>query len=148
MMGLDRFKDVLLNIEFLLEHRRRLTPQPGTAALALPWVVPHLQRRIETYEDIESFFDRWQGMLGTAVIEDPPQTFDGQRSSSGLTPATTPHAIVQRELSRTMTIRSDGSVPLDPHDFNGAKCVGNIAASSINQLWCDLMALRFSADTA
>jgi hypothetical protein len=47
-----------------------------------------------------------------------------------------------------MTIRSDGSVPLDPHDFNGAKCVGNIAASSINQLWCDLMALRFFADTA
>ena len=27
----------------------------GTAALAMPWIVPRIQRRLETYEDIESF---------------------------------------------------------------------------------------------
>jgi hypothetical protein len=148
MMGFDRFKDVLLNIEYLLERRHRLTRQPGTAALALPWVVPHLQRRLETYEDIESFFDRWQAMLGTAVIHDPQATVDGQSSLFGLTPAITPHRNLQRERARTMTIRSDGSVPLDLHNFNGTVSVGNIAAMGIQQLWRNLLMLRFPADAA
>lgn len=145
MMGFDRFKEVLLNIEYLLEHRRKLTSQPGTAAFALPWVVPHLQRRLETYEDIDSFYDRWQAMLGTVVIDDPSPNSDGSPSQTELTPAITPQRVVQRDLARTMTILCDGSVPPHPHDFSGANCVGNAEASSIQNLWRDLLAQRFSA---
>lgn len=143
MMGCDRFKEVLLNIDYVLEHRRQLTSQPGTAALALPWVVPHLQRRIETYEDIDSFFDRWQAMLGTAVIEEP-----GDGSHSGLTPATTPQRVVQRDLARTMTILSDGSLPMDPNDFTGSNTLGNAQSATIESLWAQLLSQRFARPDA
>jgi hypothetical protein len=139
MMGCDRFRDVLENIEYLIQRRRRLTPQAGSAAIALPWVVPHLQRRAETYEDIDTFFDRWQHMLGTAVIEDPPTT---DPRPIGLTPAATPQRIVRRDALRRMTILCDGSVCLRDVDFTGANAVGNISDRPITDLWRGLHATR------
>jgi hypothetical protein len=132
MMGLDRFRDVLANMEYLIEHRRRLTAQAGTSAMALPWVVPHLQRRAETYEDIDTFFDRWQHTLGTVVIDDPPA--DDVRPI-GLTPAVTPSHVLQRDALRRMTILCDGRVPLRDLDFSGDESAGSIARQSISEIW-------------
>jgi hypothetical protein len=142
MMGVDRFKDVLLNIEFLLQHRRKLTNQPGSAAFALPWIVPHIQRCSATYEDIDSFFDRWQHMLGTAVIEDLIAP-DGKPCDHGLTPAITPQRVIDRDLGRTLTILCDGSVPIHPRDFTGDDAVGSAADQLIEQLWPSLLGRRF-----
>ncbi|MHC4991920.1 MAG: radical SAM protein, partial [Planctomycetota bacterium] len=74
MHGEDAFRDVLQSLESLVQHRRQLTSdpasQPGAAAsLALPWVVPRLLRCTTTIDDVESFFDRWQHLLGCAVLE-------------------------------------------------------------------------------
>ena len=131
MMGIDRFKDVLINIDYLLQHRRRLTAQAGTSAFALPWIVPHLQRRVETFEDIDTFFERWQHTLGTAVIDGPPP-FD---TSDSLTPALTPARVTERDRGQCMTIFCDGSVPIDEWDWPCNHSAGNIAHGSLRDLW-------------
>jgi hypothetical protein len=143
MMGCDRFKDVLMNIEYVLQRRQRLTSQPGTAAIALPWVVPHLQRCAETYEDIDSFFDRWQHTLGCAVIADPPIGESGVRNRFSLTPAVTPRTVIERDLATTLTILCDGSIPVDPVDLSGANCAGNVADQPLMDLWSAALASRF-----
>jgi hypothetical protein len=139
MMGVDRFRDALMNLEYLINNRRRLTPQKSTAAMALPWVVPHLQRRAETYEDIDTFFDRWQGTLGACVIDDPPA---GDSRAIGLTPAVTPPRMQRREALRRMTILCDGRVPLHDLDFTGNHCAGNIMHTVASDLWQTLRAQR------
>jgi hypothetical protein len=142
MMGVDRFKEVLLNIEYVLEHRRKLTNQPGSAAFALPWIVPHIQRCSATHEDIDPFFDRWQHMLGTVVIEELTAP-DGSPCDHGLTPALTPQRVIDRDLGRTFTMLCDGSVPVLPRDFTGAKVVGNVGSQTVDELWRSLLARRF-----
>lgn len=130
MMGIDRFKDVLLNIEYLSEHRTKLTDHAGTSSFALPWIVPHLQRCTDTYEDVDSFFDRWQHTLGCAVIVGvPPFAHDD------LAPAITPRRVRDRQLRRSMTILCDGKVVPDQWDWLGKRDVGNIREISLAELW-------------
>ncbi len=142
MMAIERFKDVLLNIDYLVSNRRRFTEHSGAAAFALPWIVPHLQRRAETYEDIDTFFDRWQHTLGTAVIDDPPP---GDPRSIGLTPAVTPLRVRQREAMRRLTILSDTSVPIMDMDFGEGANLGQIGEHSIGDHWRTLREQRARA---
>lgn len=135
MMGVDRFKDVLLNMDYVLRRRRALTAQAGTAAIALPWLVPHLQRRLETYEDIDSFFDRWQRTLGTAVLEAPPQP-------DALTPAAPPQRVLDHEARRCLTILSDGSASRTHNDFSGGDIVGKAPDNELRTLWAAALLRR------
>jgi hypothetical protein len=136
MMGVDRFKEVLCNIDYLVSHRHRLTEHDGTMGFALPWVVPHLQRREQTYEDINSFYDRWQHTLGAAVIADPPRRKDGTLwLDDSLTPAVTPTHVMEHDRRRCMTILCDGSVPIDWSDFTGNECIGSIPERCLPDLW-------------
>ena len=114
---------------------------PGS--IALPWIVPRLQRRFETYEDIESFYDRWMMDLGTAVIESPPPFVPqpGQPTDS-LIPAITPARVMRHELSRRMTIYCDGSVPVSELDVAGENCIGNVRDASLFDLWQQLTCQR------
>jgi hypothetical protein len=104
VMGRDGFETVLGNIDYLVNNRRRLTEHPPAAALALPWIVPRIQRRAETLEEIDGFFERWQGALGTAVI-DPASA-----GADGLLPAEIPPRVRADDARHTMTVRADGSV--------------------------------------
>lgn len=131
MHGVDRFKDVLMAIEHLIQNRRRLTSHPGSIGFAMPWIVPHLQRRRETYEDIDSFFDRWQHMLGTAVIEGPPP---GDPEPDTLAPAVTPDRVRRRDMMTSLFIRCDGRVAADPWNPN-APVIGDVNETSIAALW-------------
>lgn len=106
MMGCDRFGEVLENIQFLLEHRCRLTDHAPAAAFALPWLVMRMQRCAETYNDIESFFDRWQHVLGTAVIEGWP---GGIAKGDSIDAAVTPPQVETRARRRRVVVLSDGT---------------------------------------
>ena len=143
MMGCDRFRDVLLNLEHILARRTRLTPHEGLAAIATPWIVPRLQRRAETIDDLESFFDRWMLSLGSAVIE-PPPPFDLTAGHAGdtLLPAGRPPRVAWRELTSRMVILSDGGVPISEMDIRGENVVGNIDDAPLTDLWRDLIAAR------
>ncbi|MHC4589258.1 MAG: zf-TFIIB domain-containing protein, partial [Planctomycetota bacterium] len=98
--GRKNFEKILANIDYLVNNRRRLTDHPPGAALALPWIVPRIQRRAETFEDIDGFFDRWQASLGTAVI-DPPA-----HSTDSLLPAETPARVREDDARHTITVRA------------------------------------------
>jgi hypothetical protein len=138
MMGCDRFKDVLLNIEYLVERRERLTQHSANAAFALPWIVPHLLRCEETYEDIDTFFDRWQHTLGCAVIDGPATVTSGE----GLAPAITPKQVLNRDAGRTLAVLCDGSVLLDSNDFACAKPAGNTHNNTLSEIWSRMRQLN------
>ena len=148
MMGLDLFKTVLMNIDWLIQHRTRLTNHPGSAAFALPWIVPHLQRRAETYEDIDTFYDRWQHALGTVVVDDPPRINGMLHFPDSLTPALTPPQVIQRNLRTTMLILSDGSVSRDWRDCTGTNVLGSVVDESIAAIWHQHQHREFDLKTA
>ena len=139
MMDFDRFKETLQNLEYLKSIRNILVDHGPLNSIALPWIVPRLQRRFETYEDIETFYDRWMIELGTAVIESPPPFAPqpGQPADS-LIPAITPAQVMRHELSRRMTILCDGGVPVSELDITGENCIGNVNQQSVNDLWQQL----------
>ena len=143
MMGCDRFREVLLNLEHIINRRIRLTPHEGLAAIATPWIVPRLQRRAETIDDLESFFDRWMLSLGCAVIE-PPPPFDPtpHHPADKLLPAGRSPHVAWRELTSRMVILSDGSVPISEMDIRGENIVGTINDRPLSDLWHDLIAAR------
>ncbi|MDY7108764.1 MAG: 6-hydroxymethylpterin diphosphokinase MptE-like protein [Planctomycetota bacterium] len=143
MLGVDRFKDVLLNMQYILDHRRHLAGPAGTGGLALPWLVPRLRRCAQTYEDLESFYERWQHMLGTAVIEAPPP-FPRNAGWPGdeLSEAVTPSRVMHRETLRRMTIFSDGSVPVSELDLHCERSAGNVAVAPVHDVWRSLVERR------
>lgn len=146
MMGCDRFAEVLQSMDYALNRRRNLTPQTGLSAIALPWFVPRIMRCVETIEDIDSFFDRWQHALGTCVIEGKPQ-YKGRDESNDISdnellPAVTPRKVVERELRSRMTIFSDGSVPIDELDLAGHEVAGNVHETSLDDIWRQLYQQR------
>jgi hypothetical protein len=138
MMGLDgeHFKRALMNIEYLVHHRRKLTAHRGAAGFALPWIVPHIQRRLETHEDIDTFFDRWQHTLGCVVIEGPSRL----DPPDSLAPAVTPPRVLDRDARRSLTILCDGAVPLHYLDWTGGNALGNTTSNTLKNLWNELQA--------
>jgi hypothetical protein len=143
MMGEDHFKAVLVNIQHLVRNRRVLTDAAGSSGFALPWIVPRLQRRAETYEDIDTFFDRWQHLLGTVVLEPPPPYAPNDACPADtLAEAVTPAKVVDHMLRRRMTILSDGSVPVSELDRPGVVSAGNVGATALEDVWAALVAAR------
>jgi len=142
MHGVDRFTGVIAGIERMFAARRVLAGQGG-GAQALPWIVPRLQRRVESYEDIDGFFDRWQHVLGTAVLEGPPP-FDASPETpvDPLASARAPGRAMYRELLRRMVVFSDGTVPVSELDLRGERIFGSVDRVPLLQLWRDLVARR------
>ena len=146
MHGVDRFRDALAGIERVFAHRVELSSS-GAAALASPWIVPRLQRRHESYEDIDGFFDRWQHLLGTPVLEGAPPREDGAPPEASdarppLASARAPFAAMWREMLRRMLVLSDGTVPLSEFDFRGERIFAHVDRGPLLGIWRDLVARR------
>ncbi len=151
VMGDDKFEHVLRSIEYLAERRTKLTDHAGTAGFALPWIVPVIQRRRETLEDIDTFFDRWVHVLGTAVIEGPPPWDPASTGADGhLIPVTPPRHVRDRDAMETMTILCDGSVPVDLRDIGASAIAGRVTAErdSLLSAWRALIAARKNCSNA
>lgn len=143
MHGVDGFGRVFANLERVLGMRRYLAGPAGGGAHAVPWIVPRLQRRIESYEDIDPFFDRWQHLLGTAVIEGvPPVDATPEVPVDRLASARAPAKVMFRELLRRMTVLSDGTVPLGELDVRGEQAFASVDRAPLLQIWRDLVARR------
>jgi hypothetical protein len=146
MHGIDRFRDALENIERVFSRRIALAGS-GAAAFAVPWIVPRLQRRHESIEDIDGFFDRWQHLLGTSVIEGAPPRDEGDPTIPGdarpaLASARAPSAATWREMLRRMLVLSDGTVPLSELDLRGERIFGHVDRTPLLALWRDLVMRR------
>lgn len=143
MHGVDRYTDVVASIERALGARRHLAGAGGSAAHAVPWIVPRLQRRVESYEDIDSFFDRWQHLIGTPVIEGPaPFEPSPEHPPDPLASARAPSRAMWREMLRRMLVLSDGSVPLSELDLRGDRIFAHVDRGPLLGLWRDLVARR------
>jgi len=143
MHGVDRYADVVASIERALGARRHLAGAGGSAAHAVPWIVPRLQRRVESYEDIDSFFDRWQHLIGTPVIEGPaPFEPSPEHPPDPLASARAPSRAMWREMLRRMLVLSDGSVPLSELDLRGDRIFAHVDRGPLLGLWRDLVARR------
>lgn len=143
LMGVDRFNELLARFGQLLAGRRHVSGAAGRDAIMLPWVCPRLQRRVESHEDVDPFFEHWSRMLGTALI-DGPIPFDPtpERPSDPLASAKVPPRVAYRELHRRMTIYSDGSVPVSELDLHGERCIGSVDKAPILDLWRSLVQRR------
>jgi len=96
-----------------------------------------IQRCAEMYEDIDSFFDRWQHMLGVALIEEPPAQSNSIICPDSLTPALTPPQVIKRDELRSMTILCDGTIPHGD--------IANFSANSLKAAWQQLVTQRQTA---
>ena len=129
--GFDGHEIAVSGMHHLVTHRRRLTDHSPTAALALPWIVPRMARRPETLDEIDGFFERWQANLGAVMIDPQP---DDVPAESALLPVVVPRTVRLDEDRHTMTVLSDGSVPVDGHTPD-ADVVGTIADAPVAELW-------------
>ena len=143
MHGVDRFRQVIDNIQRVFLARTHLSGPNDAAGFAVPWIVPRLQRRVETLEDIEAFFDRWQHTLGTPVLEGaPPHDPSPEMPADGLASARAPSRVMFREMLRRMQVLADGSVPLSELDLRGERIFAHVERAPLLQIWRDLVARR------
>ncbi|MFO0827423.1 MAG: 6-hydroxymethylpterin diphosphokinase MptE-like protein [Phycisphaerales bacterium] len=143
MMGVDRYADVVANLERLVVRRRHVAGPAGWEAFAMPWVCPRLMRCVESYEDLDPFFDKWSRLLGTPLLEGPVPFDDSpEHPADTLASARVPHRVAYRELHRRITVLSDGSVPTSELDLAGESSVGNVDSTPILDLWRSLVNRR------
>ena len=128
IMGTDALERVQHNILYLLEHR---TSAADGSGLPRPWIVPRITRCDATYEEIESFYDRWLMLAGAAVIDPLPEAQPDER----IKPLPVPASAIRRDLRLMMTILSDGTVPISGRDLTPKRHVGSITDTSLGELW-------------
>jgi len=133
LMGIDRVTHVRGNLDALAKRR---TGAAGT--LRLPWIVPRLTRCDTVYEQIERFYDHSLMHLGAAVIDALPKPLPGDR----IEPLPRPEAAAHRHDLETMTILSDGSIPLADTDLRAEHPIASAARDSIPDAWRRLTAAR------
>lgn len=140
------FETVVANLERLIAGRRLMgAPShiPPELAPGLPWIVPRIERRTETIDEIPNFFERWRQRLGTAVIDGPtrwPESFGVELDALSPT-APPPHRDRVVAFGR-MSILSDGSIPESETDLAGSRCVGRVGDRPLLDLWNDVIAAR------
>lgn len=74
--------------------------------LPRPWIVPRIERRDETYADIESFYHRWLMSCGACVIDPPREGFADQRIER----LPVPPRVAAFERRATLDVDADGTV--------------------------------------
>lgn len=136
--GIDLFDQVRANLERVIESRRMFggVDSDRDRAYGLPWIVPRIERREETIDEIPEFFERWRGRLGVAVIDAAvgwPEHLD--LGSDGLLATRAPDRYRRFLAATRLTVLSDGSVPLDERDLTGSEIVGRVQDQPLRKLW-------------
>jgi len=124
VMGEDRFKQALENVQLLFNRR----------AHAVPWIVPKLVKTAETFGDLEGFFDKWVHFAGHAIIEGP-RCGCGLMPDLGVAPMTPPDRGPCRQLGKRMNIHSDGVVAQCDQDWLGRGALGDAKIALLEDIW-------------
>jgi hypothetical protein len=154
MHGRDGFDRVMAALDALVAARRPLDAAGGLAALAVPWIVPRMQRRPETIDELEAFHDFWQRRLGTAVLEpawpDDAAICGGvmleeSKGDRPILPLDTPPGVLRRERDGRMRILADGTIPRDDRDRRGVTAVATVPHLPLPDAWSRLQRARREA---
>jgi hypothetical protein len=129
LMGLDALDRVLENMRWLLEN------QPATR------VVPAFVKCRANVHEMESFYDRWLRVCGSAVVEGPT-TGAGLIDDIGVIDMAPPKRVACRQLLGRMTVLGDGTVPRCDQDWLGRDAVGHVADEALDVLWARLQEVR------
>ncbi len=133
-MGTDGFKRVLNNIEWIFNERLRRTESNKHARGATPWLVPSMVKTAETLPEMEGFFDKWTHYMGHALIE-PACDGCGLMPAQSPVPMEPPDRRACLQLSRRMSILSDGTVARCDQDWLGRAPIGDTRAQTLLEIW-------------
>lgn len=128
LMGHDGYDRVMNNIQWLL-NERRVAGRGG-----LPWIVPRMVKTRENVEELNPFFDRWMYYCSHAVIEGAT-TGCGLMEDQAVINMAPPRRFGCRQLSRRMTVHSDGKVVLCDQDWLGRAVVGDVREQRLSEIW-------------
>jgi len=142
----DGFAKIIRNMQSLFNLRKdrdkkALVAGSEPSGEKLPWFVPRLIKTNDTIDDMETFFDRWLSYGCHPVIEPATQ-------GCGLAPQLSPVRMdppgrfACRQISRRMTIHSDGRVAQCDQDWLGRASAGDATYIPLVDLWQKLRTLR------
>ncbi|MFM1832960.1 MAG: hypothetical protein RLZZ461_1276 [Planctomycetota bacterium] len=148
------FERVNENLERLIAGRRVLESSmpiprelPAEIRLALPWIIPRIQRRDETIDEIPEFFERWRRRLGCAVIDGRIRWRRDLGDPLDRLSPTQPPVRADRLVAATrMTILSDGTVPISETDPLGDDLIGRVGDRPLRDLWRQVVEERRELD--
>ncbi|MBL4701374.1 MAG: SPASM domain-containing protein [Phycisphaeraceae bacterium] len=131
------FKHITDNLQGLLNERNRRWQSPEyDIQPGVPWIIPHLIKVADNLKDMETFFDRWMHYTQQAVIL-PSQEGCGLMPHLGPVQMAPPTRFACRQISRRITILSDGTVAQCDQDWQAKAPLGSLAKEtlSLSQLW-------------
>jgi hypothetical protein len=129
VMGGDHHAQVVANIEWLLNNRKRFGKP------LMPWIVPRFVKTAANVHELELFFDRWSYYCGHAVIESPA-TGCGSTADLAVMDMSPPRRRSCRQLGHRMTVHSDGAVALCDQDWRGG------SSASLSDGWKRIAEVR------
>ena len=157
MHGADSHARVVANVERLIAGRRLLgteTPLPAEVPPelrpGLPWIVPRIERRVESIGELPEFFERWRRRLGSAVVDGPIRWPKELRGDPDPLSETHPPRRADRLVATTrLTILADGGVPVSETDPMAHDLVGRVGDRPLRELWREVVERRreFEVDT-
>ena len=133
-MGADRFKRVLDNTQWLFNERMQRSEDPQAVRGAMPWQVPSMVKTVDTLPELESFFDKWSHYMGQAVVA-PSCTGCGLMPAMSPVPMTPPGRSACLQLTRRMTILSDGTVARCDQDWLARAPIGDTRMQTLIDIW-------------
>ncbi len=136
VMGADRYGQVLNNIEWLYNERIKRAGEGADAKSAMPWLVPSMVKTVETLPEMESFFDKWTHYMGHALIE-PACEGCGLMPAQSPVPMQPPDRKGCRQISRRISILSDGMVARCDQDWLGRAPMGDTYSQTLIDIWRD-----------
>jgi hypothetical protein len=135
IMGVDRMRECLENIRKFVE--RRVSLNRGTPLLA-----PTFVKCNANFAEMESWYDHWIRLLGSAVITGPTD-FAGQMPDVAMADMSPPKRKACNRISARVNVLCDGSVVACEQDILGRQVLGNIRDRSIGDIWkTDFASLR------
>ncbi len=133
-MGTDGFKGVLNNIEWLYNERIRRAGNGDDARGAMPWLAPSMVKTVDTLPELESFFDKWTHYMGHALIA-PACDGCGLMPAMSPVPMQPPTRGACQQVTRRMSILSDGMVALCDQDWQGRAPIGDTRSQTLIDIW-------------
>jgi len=132
--GVDRFKEVIGNLERLLNGRAKIAGSLGH--LAKPIIVPAMIRCEQTINDVRNFYDRWTYYAGAVLIEEhSANTLESYSWDDHLIRIRTPDSARSRINANQMSVRADGHVLPSAAGWLDDNSLGSIHKYSIEYLW-------------
>lgn len=125
--NVDRYEQVIANVE-------RLLAVQAARQQHQPIVVCEMTKTMETMDEMETFYDRWVGRLGTAVISGPSRYADQWPDLSVMDMAPPKRMVCERLFTRAL-ILADGRLTVCDQDFKGLHAIGSVAESPFAALW-------------